>query len=133
MGRHHATILLVTALAFAVRCEAGWPEAESAYAQQRWEEAARAFDELARANTRDALAELRLATALLHLRRLDEATAHLERAKSLGIAGGAIAYRRAALLAQKGQRDGAFAELDAALAAEAPDKPQRRFFRRRSS
>ena len=29
--------------------------------------------------------------------------------------------------------DGAFAELDAALAAEAPDKPERRFFRRRSS
>jgi hypothetical protein len=29
--------------------------------------------------------------------------------------------------------DDAFAELDEALAAEAPDKPERRFFRRRSS
>jgi hypothetical protein len=29
--------------------------------------------------------------------------------------------------------DDAFAELDEALATEAPDKPERRFFRRRSS
>ena len=109
--------LLIASMLATMPAAAGWREAQTAFDAQRWEEAARLLEQVARANPRDTQAELRLATALLHLRRLDEAAAHLERAKLLGLRGGALLYRRAALLAQTGRRDEAFAELDAALAA----------------
>jgi len=109
-------ICMVAALA-APPAAAAWREAQAAFDAQRWEEAARLLEEVARDNPRDAQAELRLATALLHLRRFEQAAAHLERAKSLGLRGGALGYRRAALFAQTGRRDEAFAELDAALTA----------------
>ena len=95
---------------------AGWPEAEAAFSAQRWDEAVRGFERIVVADPKDAQAELRLATALLHVRRYEDATVHLDRAQALGIAPGALAYRRAALLALTGDPDAAFTQLDKALA-----------------
>ena len=109
--------LFVVLMLAAATAAGGWREAQVAFDAQRWQEAARLLEEIARENPRDVQAELRLATALLNLRRFDDAAAHLERAKSLGAGPGALAYRRATLFSQTGHRDEAFAELDAALTA----------------
>ena len=95
----------------------GWPEAEAAVNAQRWAEAAELLAVLTRERPGDGLAALRLGTALLHLGKLDLAAAELDRARALGVPGGAVLYRHATLLALRGAQDEAFRELDLAVAA----------------
>ena len=97
--------------------EAGWPRAEEAFAQGRYGEAARLFEQIVATDPGDGLAHLRLAIALVTLRRFDAAREHLDAAEKLRVPAGAVAYRRAALLAQTGANDSAFAALDRALGA----------------
>jgi hypothetical protein len=107
----------VAALAAADETTPGWPQAEAAFAQQRYDEAARLLERIVAANPSDGVAHLRLAVALLHLRRFAAAGVELDAAGKLGVAPGGVAYRRAALLAQTGAPDDAFAALDRAVDA----------------
>lgn len=110
-------VLAAAAWASAQPAETEWPRAEAAFAQGRFDEAARLFEHLVTARPDDGLAHLRLAIALITLHRYDAAGEHLDAAGKLHVAPGAVAYRRAALFAQTGASDPAFAALDRALEA----------------
>jgi len=115
-----ACLVVASAAALAVAghtAATGWPQAEEAFSQQRFEEAARLFERIVAGNPNYGLAHLRLAGALIHLRRFAAAGEHLDAAEKLAVAGGAVAYRRAGLLAQTGATDPALAALDRALTA----------------
>jgi hypothetical protein len=107
--------VLAIALACSLARGATWSDIEKALAERRFDDAIAALEERLAANPSDALAELRLGTALTEKRRFDAAKTHFDKADKLGVAGGAVAYRRAMLFAQTGERDAAFAQLDLAL------------------
>jgi hypothetical protein len=115
------TFCLLVAAAAAVTATGhtatGWPQAEEAFAHERYDDAARLLEAIVAADPADGLAHLRLASALLHLGRVDTAREHLDTAEKLRMAPGAVAYRRAALHAQTGALDAAFAALDSAVTA----------------
>jgi tetratricopeptide (TPR) repeat protein len=94
---------------------ATWSDIEAALAQHRFDDAVAALEQRLAANPADALAELRLGSALTEMHRYASAKEHFDRAEKLGIAPGALAWRRALLFAQTGERDAAFAQLDRAL------------------
>jgi tetratricopeptide (TPR) repeat protein len=115
MARRFGWAVAAIVLACNLARGASWSDIERALAERRFDDAIAALEERLAGNPRDALAELRLGGALTRMRRFDEAKAHLDRAETLGVAGGALAYRRAMLLVQTGERDAAFAQLDLAL------------------
>src|SRR5512144_2661928 len=114
-----AVVLLAATLPVAAQSPAGggWREAEAAFSQRRWDDAIRLLERIVAADPNDALARLRLGAALTNARSFASAREQLDKAEKLGVAPGALAYRRAALLAQTGDVDGAFAQLDVALDA----------------
>jgi len=102
-------------LACGVARGATWSDIERALAEHRLDDAIAALEQRLEANPRDAMAELRLGTALTETRRFDAAKEHFDKAEKLGVAPGALAYRRAGLLAQRGETDAAFTQLDLAV------------------
>ncbi|MEO8359113.1 MAG: hypothetical protein ABI672_03705 [Vicinamibacteria bacterium] len=90
--------------------------AQAAYSASRWPEAERLFRQVIKADPTSGRGEYRLGVTLLYMKRTQEAVAHLDAAEKLGWTPSGISYRRAALKAQQGDMDGAFAMLeDAAL------------------
>ena len=102
-------------LACGVARGATWSDIERALAEHRLDDAIAALEQRLEANPRDAMAELRLGTALTETRRFDAAKEHFDKAEKVGVAPGALAYRRAGLLAQRGETDAAFTQLDLAV------------------
>jgi tetratricopeptide (TPR) repeat protein len=115
MARPVGWPVLALALACSLARGATWSDIDKALAEHRIDDAIAALEERLATHPGDALAELRLGSALTQRRRFDAARAHFDKAERLGVAGGALAYRRAILLAQTGERDAAFAQLDLAL------------------
>ena len=83
-------------------------------------EAQRVVDEVVKADPKSAVGEFRLGVSLLYLKQPQAAKPHIDAAEKLGWAPAGISYRRAALLAQTGDLDGAFAMLGDAAAKGLP-------------
>jgi hypothetical protein len=94
--------------------------AQAAFASGQWDEAAKLFGDVVKADPKSAVGEFRLGVSLLYLKQPQAARPHLDAAEKLGWSPVALSYRRAALLAQTGDLDGAFAMLDDAAAKGLP-------------
>jgi hypothetical protein len=94
--------------------------AQAAFASGQWDEAAKLFGDVVKADPKSAVGEFRLGVSLLYLKQPQAARPHLDAAEKLGWSPVALSYRRAALLAQIGDMDGAFAMLDDAAAKGLP-------------
>jgi hypothetical protein len=94
--------------------------AQAAFAAGRWEEAAKLFGDVVKADPKTAVGEFRLAVSLLNLKQPEAARPHLDASEKLGWPPAGISYRRAALFAQTGDMDRAFALLDDAAAKGLP-------------
>jgi hypothetical protein len=108
-------LLLLSATAAAAQESLG-DRAEKAYQDQDWSTAEKLFAELEKDESSRAYAAFRRGAALLYLGRTGEARASLDLAEKAGWNPVAIAYRRACAAAVDGNADGAFAELDHAVA-----------------
>ena len=117
-----------TALGFSVASVSATParadellnQAQAAFTAGKWEEAAKLFGDVVKADPKSAVGEFRLGVSLLYLKQPQTAKAHLDAAETLGWAPAGISYRRAALLAQTGDMTGAFAMLEDSAAKGLP-------------
>ena len=94
--------------------------AQAAFTAGKWDEAAKLWGDVVKADPKSAVGEFRLAASLLYLKQPQAARPHLDAAEKLGFSPAGISYRRAALLAQTGDLDGAFAMLDDAAVKGLP-------------
>ena len=94
--------------------------AQAAFTEQHWDEAAKLFGEVVKADPKSSVGQFRLAVSLLYLKQPEAARPHFDEAEKLGWPPAGIAYRRAAMYAQLGDMDKAFALLDDAAAKGLP-------------
>ena len=94
--------------------------AQAAFTEQRWDDAAKLFGEVVKADPKSSVGQFRLAVSLLYLKQPEAARPHFDEAEKLGWPPAGIAYRRAAMYAQLGDMDKAFALLDDAAAKGLP-------------
>jgi hypothetical protein len=99
--------------------------AHAAFTEHKWDEAAKLFGEVVKADPKSAVGQFRLAVALLYLKQPEAARPHLDAAEKLGWQPAGISYRRAAMYAQLGDMDKAFEMLvDAASKGLPPSVPE---------
>ena len=94
--------------------------AHAAFAEHKWDDAAKLFADVVKADPKSAVGQFRLAVSLLYLKQPEAARSHLDAAARLGWQPAGISYRRAAMFAQLGDMDKAFAMLDDAAAKGLP-------------
>ena len=94
--------------------------AQAAFTAGKWDEAARLFGDVIKADPKSSVGEFRLGVSLLYLKQPQAARPHIDAAEKLGWSPTGISYRRAALLAEQGDMTGAFAMLEDAAAKGLP-------------
>lgn len=87
-------------------------DANQALAESRWDDAARLFTNVVKANPDDGESRYRLAMALMSLDRLDEAAAEFKAADELGYQPLGVGYRLARIYARQGEDPAALEKLD---------------------
>lgn len=110
----------VTVIALPAFADELLDRAQAAFAEGKWDESAKLFGEVVKADPKSAVGQFRLGVSLLYLKQTEAAGPHLDAAEALGWPPAGISYRRAALFAQKGDLDMAFAMLDDASAKGLP-------------
>jgi len=110
-------LLLVVCLSAQVARAADAEQADRVYQAQQWPEAVIAYGALAEAEPQNARAQFRLATALRHVGRLQEASEHLDLALAAGIPASYVDIERARLAAASGDTNLAVTALANAAAA----------------
>lgn len=117
--------LLIVFLVWALLPMMAWSaDAEQAarfYQGEQWPEAATAYEAILLAQPNNPQAHYRLAVALRHLGRFDEAGGHLDQALANGTPAGFVEIERARIAAASGDREGAVAALQQAAAAGFPN------------
>ncbi|MGD8977245.1 MAG: tetratricopeptide repeat protein [Gammaproteobacteria bacterium] len=96
-------------------------QAAQFYQTEQWSQAATAYEAIVREQPTNPQAHYRLAVALRHLGRFDEAGGQLDQAQANGTPAGFVEMERARLAAAAGDREGAVAALQRAAAAGFPN------------
>ena len=110
-------VYFVCALAPMVAWSADAEQAAQLFQTEQWSEAATAYEAVVREQPENPQAHYRLAVALRHLGRLDEAGDHLDLAQASGTPAGFVEIERARLAAGADDREEAVAALQRAAAA----------------
>ena len=87
-------------------------DANQALAESRWDDAARLFSNVVKANPDDGESRYRLAMALMSLDRLDAAAAEFRAADEIGYQPLGVGYRLARIYARQGEDPAALEKLD---------------------